>query len=74
MSLNIVNIHGDIEGDYDIIATLPQNATNGDVIKAMFPNESFFEDIFLEVMHYGNYQRIVSDWWNAPFKVEKEEK
>ena len=31
------------------------NATNGDVIKALFPNEHDFETDFDE------------DWWNAPY-------
>ena len=35
---------------------LPDNATNGDVIEAMFPNEHDFETDFDE------------DWWNAPYQ------
>ena len=35
---------------------IPENATNGDMIKAMFPNEPDFEYDFFR------------DWWNAPYK------
>ena len=35
---------------------IPNNATNGDVIKAMFPNEYDFETDF------------DAEWWNAPYQ------
>lgn len=35
---------------------IPDNATNGDVIKAMFPNEYDFETDF------------DAEWWNAPYQ------
>jgi hypothetical protein len=35
---------------------IPDNATNGDVIKALFPNEHDFETDFDE------------EWWNAPYR------
>ena len=35
---------------------IPDNATNGEVIKALFPNEHDFETDFDET------------WWNAPYK------
>lgn len=35
---------------------IPDNVTNGDVIKALFPNEHDFETDFDE------------DWWNASYK------
>lgn len=50
---------------------IPDNATNGDMIKALFPNDKVIEDAFIEVMHYGNYKQILSDWWNAPYKAGK---
>ena len=53
---------------------IPDNATNGDVIKAMFPTY----DIEIE----GNYVTcwideykwigFNGDWWNAPYKTESE--
>jgi len=71
-------------GDYDIpihnAIIIPKNATNGDMIKAMFPDAEVVEVKYFDgiVSHYqvnfgkinGN-QNIVnfkSDWWNAPYK------
>lgn len=36
---------------------IPKNATNGDVILA----------IFKEIQHYSD-GKICADWWNAPYK------
>ena len=33
MSRYIVDIHGDTKGDCDVVAKIPDNATNGDVLK-----------------------------------------
>ncbi len=59
---------------------IPKNATNGEAIKAMFPDAEVVEVKYFDgvVSHYqvnfgkinGN-QNIVnfkSDWWNAPYK------
>lgn len=40
---------------------LPDNPTNGDMIKA----------VFKEVQHYSD-GKICADWWNAPYKKEVE--
>lgn len=37
---------------------IPDNATNGEVLKALFPNEHDFETDF------------DADWWNAPYQQE----
>ncbi len=54
-------------GDYDIpiynAIIIPDGATNGDMIKAMFPNDSRG---FL-VVNIGR-----NDWWNTPYKKEVE--
>ena len=74
MSLCLVNIHGDIEGDYEIIADLPRDATNGEVIKAMFPNidyEAFYRAYFGYLRVKGSNIRVLEiddDWWNAPYE------
>ena len=52
-----------------------QKITNGDVIKAIFPNIDIeqIEDI-IDV--YGMSKCRVTydtDWWNAPYKTESEE-
>lgn len=44
------------------VLTIPDNPTNGDVIKAMF-----FEWVANHLkFHMGE------DWWNAPYKTESE--
>ena len=45
---------------------IPDNATNGDVIKALFPNEELFEQGYAST-YYG-CMRFDTDWWNAPYK------
>lgn len=63
---------------------IPDNATNGDMIKAMFPNAEFynsmpFTDGRWETMNLDTenktraiYEptqlRTYADWWNAPYK------
>ncbi len=67
---------------------LPENATNGDVIKTVFPNAKFdnampFTDGRWETMNLDTENKIraiykptqlrtYADWWNAPYKVESE--
>lgn len=59
------------------------NATNGDIIKAMFPNGELEErglNIYYSIEHkVGNYCKVMDMqvgtneyWWNAPYK-EKEQ-
>lgn len=40
-----------------VTPTFPKGATNGDMIKAMFPKDYIYI-----------YDRSVSSWWNAPYK------
>ena len=58
-------------------AVFPDNATNGDVIKTMFPN-AYFEEYEDEIRHviimWDNIEDVEwsntfdFDWWNAPYK------
>lgn len=58
------------------------NATNGDMIKALFPSASV-TDHFILGSPIGNIiyirlekhqeMRVQEDWWNAPYKVESGE-
>lgn len=72
-------------GGYDIqihnAIIVPENATNGDMIKAMFPNaeikrivSSFDEDKLLGYKTWlgGHSQNYYLDWWNAPYSAESE--
>lgn len=63
MSLCLMNVHGDIEGDYEFIRDIPNNATNGEVIQALFPN---IDNNFSNVLDL----RL---WWGRPYKAEKPE-
>lgn len=45
--------------------------TNGEVIKALFPSETMFEQTEA-CTYYGN-MRFDTEWWNAPYKAESEE-
>lgn len=58
---------------------IPEGATNGDMIKAMFPNTTFYDDtldygyVYDEVRCAENYMMTYSkSWWNAPYKKEVE--
>lgn len=54
---------------------LPENPTNGDMIKAIFPNVRLddggeWRHIFWGVQAKASFSQ---DWWNAPYKAESEE-
>ena len=58
---------------------IPQNATNGDMIKAMFPNLQVVDvGIHRIVVIFGDCHNMMyrnsydEDWWNAPYKADKE--
>lgn len=52
----------------------PNNATNGDIIKALFPNIETFEPNKYEIAIKQNlgWLAFKKDWWNAPYKENKE--
>ena len=60
---------------------IPKNATNGDMIKTMFPDAEIkeirgtFEGKLLGYRTWlgGRSQDFLLDWWNAPFKRGEEE-
>lgn len=52
---------------------LPDNATNGDVIKAMFPNTKAWvgassDTTCVEIEGIMQIHLVPTDWWNAPYK------
>ena len=67
---------------------IPENATNGDMIKAVFPNAEFynampFTDSRWETMNLDTENetratskptqlRTYADWWNSPYRKEQE--
>lgn len=57
---------------------VPEDATNGDVIKAMFPDAEWHNamgqtTIFIPKTAIYNIEvlRVSTDWWNAKYKEEK---
>lgn len=60
---------------------IPKDATNGDVFRTIFSNvvigyPSDCKAILLEVKRDGRtaFGGIDTDWWNAPYKAESEDK
>ena len=62
---------------------IPANATNGDMIKAMFPNAKIVRGLYgisgtpLMCLNLGtgydvHEMSFVEDWWNAPYRAESE--
>ena len=66
----------DVLNVLDNCIEIPNNATNGDVIKALFPNFTFNEEwkanrhfeLYSEDYHVKITGTATSDWWNAPYK------
>lgn len=60
----------DIESTPTVL-TIPDNPTNGDMIKAMFPNEHI--DLREVTVWVGNEKMsFTRKWWNAPWKRDKD--
>ena len=59
---------------------IPDNATNGDMIKAMFPNQTISCVIPITDRNGAKFYRttingatdFTEDWWNAPYNKEGE--
>ena len=55
--------------------TVLNGMTNGDVIKAMFPNSQLHKEsdyIYLTIQNGVYLEDRDSNWWNAPYKREVE--
>lgn len=58
------------------VVPIPDNATNGDVIKAMFPDTTIYEEtrgygyMYSDVVRCAENYMLTYDkeWWNAPYK------
>ena len=64
-------------GDYDIpihnAIIIPDGATNGDMIMAMFPNAK--ANVFVKevgVKGLDTYSTFTKKWWNAPYNPPKQ--
>lgn len=66
-----------INGRYEVLCTIPNNATNGDIIKALFPyvnvkdSGTIYYSVNIEDLSSDKELNTVGfrkDWWNAPWK------
>lgn len=57
---------------------IPENATNGDMIKAIFPNIKTWDEsegaLCVEFKTLNQIKIFPKYWWNAPYKTESEDK
>ena len=74
------DVQGATEDDIDDAPTInaipiPQGATNGDIIKAMFPNiddRYLYDGILMDGVEFNDFRLKVSDdWWNALYQREE---
>ena len=51
---------------------IPENPTNGDMIKAMFPEVKMWgeSEQTLDYSLGGMVHRVTKSWWNAPYRKE----
>lgn len=73
-------------GKYDIkvfvdklptVLTIPENPTNGDMIKALFPNAEIFrreeygyQYVYVTIQDMGSSWKIRGEWWDTQWKEE----
>lgn len=54
------------------VIPIPEGATNGDMIKTMFPNAEYGKDILGNIFVISSVQlghiAFRESWWNAPYK------
>lgn len=56
--------------------TFPDNATNGDVIKALFPDSELNKEsdyVYLTISRGVYLEDRNATWWNAPYKEAENE-
>lgn len=76
-SMEVYITQGELDKEY---IHIPENATNGDMIKAVFPNGKTIMTNGLEIGYRPakpNDKWIIwfmQDWWNAKYKSESEDK
>ena len=69
----VIQPRGNIRG---FCVEIAGNVTNGDMVKAMFPNATFYEDthgygyVYSDVVRCEENYMMTYDkaWWNAPYK------
>lgn len=58
-----------MNGNYDVLAKLPDNCTNGDMIRTMFPDMlmGIRDNTVYTDLDFGVWFSL--DWWNTPYNV-----
>ena len=72
ISLNDVNYADYIKENY---IQIPDNATNGDMLKAVFGAKDVEESYVYQTITVtinGARKTFGRDWWNSPYKADKE--
>ena len=73
-----INFHYMLE-EAETVLTIPENPTNGDMIKALFPDIEIADCTKLDKIYTGiPFGKLIGanrdcmrDWWNAPWKENK---
>ena len=79
---DLLNAYDDVSMEFDVLDSqltvnaipIPDGATNGDMIMAMFPNSKV--SVFVKevgVKGLDTYSTFTKKWWNAPYEGGKEE-
>ena len=55
------------------LMNMPDGMTNGDAIKAMFPNANIWGHNYMYMEDEVYLHKFDADWWNAPYKAESED-
>ena len=65
------------ERDLKRIIIIPEGATNGDMIKKMFPDGEVITladgMVSVKYKEHSCWVHYESDWWNAPYKISEVE-
>ena len=81
---DLLSAYDDISIEFEVLDRQPlisaipilEGMTNGDVIKAMFPNVECGKDILGNVFIISSVQlgyiAFRESWWNAPYTLERE--
>ena len=70
----IADLKGTALNGYEYCPTvleIPNNPTNGDMIKAIFPGELLTS--ITSTLWWGDNMSFNRDWWNAPYKSQESE-
>ena len=78
----LLSAYDDISMEFEVLERqplvdaipIPEGATNGDMIKVMFPNVECGKDelgnVFIISSAQLGYIAFRECWWNAPYKIE----